>query len=209
MGRYLSSVARQNLKTSSLSSSSQHLDNMSTTSPSPSPSPLHPPPPPPLHPASSPRNTPHPQASTQRPQHPPELFHPLHLNKPAPSKHQHYGPNSQGHGGSWSWGAWSAFGGLGVSGCLRLGLCGMVFFSVLHTHRDPSGPSSARGISVRGVEEELPLRQPALLRGARKLGRLLAPLRSGVGLLPLPLQGLPVCECHGLAPAALVKPRAP
>lgn len=46
MGRYLSSVARQNLKTSSLSSSSQHLDNMSTTSPSPSPSPLHPPPPP-------------------------------------------------------------------------------------------------------------------------------------------------------------------
>lgn len=101
MGTYLSSVARQNLKTSSLSSSSQHLDNMSTTSPSP----LHPPPP--LHPASSPRNTPHPQASTQLPQHPPELFHPLHLNKPAPSKHQHYGPNSQGHAslgvGGWRW----------------------------------------------------------------------------------------------------------
>lgn len=64
---------------------------------------------------------------------------------------------------------------------------------------------------MRGVEDELQLRQPALLRRARKLRRLLPPLKSGVGLLPLPLQGLPVCECHGHghAPAALVKPRAP
>lgn len=50
-------------------------------------------------------------------------------------------------------------------------------------------PSSMR---MRGtvVEDELQLRQPCC--GGPEAPNLLPPLKGGVGLLPLPLQGLPV-----------------